>query len=134
MACSGLKLIKPDSHCNIFMGVFVKLSSFPAFSEIQELFKNYRNSPAFQAELEKLVVYCLNMNADKIKRAAKAGHDFYDFEEPIGFKRQLREMNYSEADFYRLLEARLRQMGYVTLLSIHNDNTNDLFCELLISW
>jgi hypothetical protein len=114
------------------MGVF--MSRFPALNEIQDLYQNYRKSPEYQKELESLVTLCLDFNAESMRKAAKAGQNFYDFDEPGNVQNRLVEMLYSTPDFYRLIEKRLRMMGYSTILSVHNDCSDEMFCELLISW
>lgn len=110
------------------------MSKFPALDEIQDLYQNYRKSAEYQKELESLVNICLDSNAETMRKAAKAGQNFHDFNEPCGMHKRLLDLQYSKPDFYRLIEKRLRMMGYSTILSVHNECSDEMFCELLISW
>lgn len=110
------------------------MSAFPSFDEIQQIKEKHRRHPT-QLHNIKLFIECvLNEHADKIRKAARSGLTDYNLGTPFRKSTLLRDLEISEPDLYRMLEAELRRRGYHTLLSIYNENTGEMFCELMISW
>lgn len=110
------------------------IGRFPSFAEIQDLREQYKQDPKFTKEIDRLIYLCLQQNQETIRNAARKGLTFYDFEEPHNLHSVLMDLRFSKADFYRLLEKRLRDLGYETLLSITKEYDDNTFCNLMICW
>lgn len=110
------------------------LGRFPSFNEIQELREKYKRDPEFINEINRLIYLCLQYNAEGIRKNAHVGLTDYDFKEPHDLHRCLMDLRFSKPDFYRLLETRVRKLGYKTLLSVYHEYDEHLFCDLMISW
>lgn len=110
------------------------IGRFPSFTEIQELREQYKRDPKFTKEINRLVYLCLQHNADGIRKNARVGLTDYQFKEPHNLHRSLMDLCLLKPDFYRLLETRLRELGYKTLLNIYHEFDDHMFCDLMISW
>lgn len=110
------------------------IGRFPAFTEIQELREQYKRDPQFTKEINSLIYLCLQHNADGIRKAARVGLTDYDFQEPLSLHRSLVDLRFSKPDFYRLLETRLRELGYKTSLGVYHEYDDQMFCDLMICW
>ena len=110
------------------------LGRFPSFTEIQELREQYKRDPKFTNEINRLVYLCLQHNAEGLRKAARSGLTHCDFKEPLKLRSSLMELRFPKPDFYRLLEKRLRELGYSTLLSIDTEYDDNTFCDLMICW
>lgn len=110
------------------------IGRFPSFAETQELREQYKRDPKFTKEINHLICICLDHNAEGMRKAARVGLTHHDFEEPIGVHRKLMELQFSKLDFYRLLEKKLRELGYGTILSTSTDYDGHSQCDLMITW
>ena len=110
------------------------MSKFPSFEEIHDLKEKHRKSPERRKQIKDLIEQILDYNGDKMRKQAKTGSSDYDFEMPSRILSALRELQMSEPDLYRMVEAELRRRGYYTHLSIFNEDTGEMFCDLMIGW
>jgi len=111
------------------------MAKFPSFEEIQDLKEKHRKSPERRKRIMAMIEEILDYNGDEIRKAAESGLTDFDLDRfPIEMRPTLRELQISEPDLYRMLEIELRRRGYHTLLSIFNEDTGEMFCDLLIGW
>ena len=110
------------------------MSKFPSLEEIQDLKEKHRKSPERRKQINALIENILDHNGDKMRKHAKTGSADYDVQIPYGCLSALRELQMSEPDLYRMLEVELRRRGYWTNLSVFNEDTGEMFCDLMIGW
>ena len=110
------------------------IGRFPSFAEIEELREQYKRDPKFTKEINQLIYICLQHNAEEIRKAARVGLTNYVFKEPHNVHRTLMDLRFSKLDFYRLLEKKLRELGYGTILSTSTDYDDHSGCDLMITW
>lgn len=110
------------------------MSKFPSYEEIKEIREKYKRDPKRLQQIKNLIEAVLDYNGKKIRKAAASGLTDYDLELIPTVAPTLRDLQISEPDLYRMIEAELRKRGYYTILSVHNEDTGEMFCDLMIGW